>query len=74
MTSRNDITGDKIQTKVGNNDKFKEGFEGIDWSVKLEVTKPTTDKPVEPTEEWDEDRIDTIGSNGNEGLHYGNSK
>jgi hypothetical protein len=68
MASKNDITGDKIQTKVGNNDKFKEGFEGIDWSVKLEVTKPTPDKPVEPTEEWDEKRIDIIGSNGNIGY------
>ena len=50
MASINDITGDKIKTKVGNDDRFKEGFEGIDWAVKLEVTKSTADKPVEPTQ------------------------
>ena len=70
MTSKNDITGDVIKTKISNGKKFKEGFEGIDWSVKLEVTKPTPDKPVQLELDFDEDRIDIIGQNGPTGDHY----
>jgi hypothetical protein len=36
MAARNDITGDLIKTRVGNTDKFKKGYDGIDWSVKME--------------------------------------
>jgi hypothetical protein len=74
MASINDITGDLIKTRVGNGDKFKKGYDGIDWSVKLEDVKPTTPKPVEPTQLeldfGDEHRIDIIGQNGNTGEHY----
>ena len=30
----------------------------------------TTNQSMESTGEWDEARVDTIGSNGNDGLHY----
>lgn len=43
MVARNEITGDKIQSKVNENDKFDKGYGEIDWSVKLEDTP----KPVE---------------------------
>lgn len=71
MTARNEITGDLIKTRVGNSDNFKKGFDGIDWSVKLEDVTPATNQPVEPTQlelDFDEDRIDIIGQNGNIGY------
>jgi hypothetical protein len=45
-TSINDITGDKIQTKAKQPSKFDQGYEGIDWSVKLvpETTKTNKNK------------------------------
>ena len=61
--SSNSITGDSLVSKIGNKEqkeKFDEGFERIFGKKK---------KPVE----WDENRIDTIGQNGNEGLHYGDN-
>lgn len=30
----------------------------------------TPNQSMESSKEWDETRIDTIGSNGNDGLHY----
>jgi hypothetical protein len=45
MVARNDITGDKIQSKINENDKFDKGYGEIDWSVKLD------DIPIKPTEE-----------------------
>jgi hypothetical protein len=43
--SRNDITGDAIKTKVNTNqNKFDKGFDGIDWSVKLEPEKSKENK------------------------------
>jgi hypothetical protein len=71
MAARNEITGDLIKTRVGNSDNFKKGFDGIDWSVKLEDVTPATNQPVEPTQlelDFDEDRIDIIGQNGNIGY------
>ena len=67
MTARNDITGDLIKTKVVVNDKFEKGFGAIDFSVKLEETKATPDKPLEPIQmefDFDEERIDIIRQNG----------
>ncbi len=58
--SNNDVTGDALRTKLGSKEqqeKFSEGFDRI-FSKK----KKTVD--------WDENRIDTIGQNGNDGLHY----
>jgi len=39
MASHNDITGDVLVSKVINKN-FDKGFDGIDWSVKLEPTPP----------------------------------
>lgn len=33
----------------------------------------TSNQSMESTGEWDETRVDTIGSNGNDGLHYNQS-
>lgn len=72
MSSYNDITGDKIQSRV-NNKQFEDNFEKIfGKKEKAGVGYPplTPNKPVESTEDWDEKRVDIIGSNGNTGDHY----
>ena len=50
MVARNDITGDKIQSKINENDKFDKGYGEIDWSIKMDDTPPAADKPVDTTE------------------------
>ena len=52
MTSKNDITGDWIQSKP-NSDMFEKNFDLIFRQPKKE-----------------ESRIDVIGQNGNDGIHY----
>lgn len=47
MAAKNDITGDTIISRIQSN-SYDDGYDGIDWSVKLEEPKPATDKPVEP--------------------------
>lgn len=49
-TAKNEITGDLIQTKR-NSSEYSRNLEGIDWSVKLEDVKSTSDKPLEPPTE-----------------------
>jgi hypothetical protein len=72
MTSYNDITGDKIATRTITKD-YENNFDRIFRKKdKVGGVSTTPDKPVEPAqlELFDENRIDTIGQNGNEGLHY----
>jgi hypothetical protein len=75
MTARNDITGDKIQTKLTTSTLYEENWArvfGNNVQDTVAGTTPAADKPKQWTqlELFDEDRIDTIGANGNEGLHY----
>ncbi len=72
MASYNDVTGDKIQSRV-NTKQFEDNFDrifGKKNKTTVADTVPAPDKPVEPTEDWNEERVDIIGSNGNDGLHY----
>ena len=72
MSSYNDVTGDKIQSRI-NTKQFEDNFDRIFGKKdKNTVGYPplTADKPVEPADDWDEKRIDVIGTNGNDGLHY----
>ena len=39
MTSHNEHTGDAIRTKGAPSKAFEEGWDGIDWSVKLDDPK-----------------------------------
>ena len=64
-TSRNDITGDWIQSKP-NSDMFGEGWDRI--FGKQKTVDPIT-KPF-PHNILKESRIDVIGQNGNDGVHY----
>jgi hypothetical protein len=47
MVARNEITGDKIQSKINENENFDKGYGEIDWSIKMDVTPPTADKPMD---------------------------
>ena len=58
MPAKNDITGDEIKSK-SNSQLFEENFERI--FGKKEKSKNT---------DWDEKRVDIVGQNGNDGLHY----
>jgi len=49
MASHNDITGDVLVSKVINKN-FDNGFDGIDWSVKLEPKKPMVQLELEVDE------------------------
>lgn len=59
MVARNNITGDKIQSKGV---LTKQGE--ANWDLIFSKKKKVVDL------DWDESRIDTIGQNGNEGDHY----
>jgi hypothetical protein len=76
MAAHNDITGDLIQSRV-NSKEFENNFDLIFRSKDpicnicgkgLASTKECafTGCPLN----WDEDRIDIIAANGNDGLHY----
>ena len=50
MATRNDITGDLIQTKTTTDDKYADGWERIFGKKnKVASTETPTDKPVEST-------------------------
>ena len=70
MVSRNDITGDKIRTKGTFSKQGEDNFDAIFRKNKVVTTNATPDKPVQLDSFFDEERIDIIGSNGNDGLGY----
>jgi hypothetical protein len=62
-TARNDVTGDLLRSKPST-DMFESGYDRI-WGKKNGKNfekEIITDK--------DESRIDVVGQNGNDGLHY----
>ena len=62
-TARNDVTGDWIQSKP-NSDMFEKNFDAI-------FRKKKVSDDVSPhAHEYEESRIDVVGQNGNDGLHY----
>lgn len=75
MTARNDITGDLIKTRQ-NTTAYEDNYDRIFGKKKHTVadSEAAADKPVEPVQLeldfGDENRIDIIGQNGNEGTHY----
>ena len=72
MATRNDITGDLIKTKAnGDDDAYADGWERIFGKKnKVADAEAAPNQPVEPTpaDLFDEERIDTIGQNGNIGY------
>ena len=66
VASRNDITGDYIQTKTGVSEEYDKEYERI-FGKKKKTNGGWTPPPLP---DFDEDRIDTIGQNGNTGDHY----
>ena len=68
-TARNDVTGDWIQSKP-NSDQFEKNFDLI-----FRKKKPNDDvsphvHEYEAVQKKQESRIDIVGQNGNDGLHY----
>lgn len=73
-TSRNDVTGDLLRSKPAN-DMFEEGWDRIFGKKKFECNTACghhecNDHQGECKRLNKQSRIDTIGSNGNDGLHY----
>lgn len=68
-TSQNDITGAWLVSKP-NNEMFEKNWDLI--FGKKEKVKEKLDESVEANKELYKDlsRIDVIGQNGNEGIHY----
>lgn len=62
-TAQNDITGDWLQSKP-NNEQFEKNFDLI-----FRKKKPN-DEVSPHVHEYEESRIDIVGQNGNDGLHY----
>ena len=67
-TAKNDITGDTLITKYTTYE-YENGYELIFGNKKHLYS---THAHLSPTsvEEWEEERIDIIGQNGNDGGHY----
>jgi len=82
MATRNDITGDLIKTKTTKSSAYSDNFDLIFRNKVKEAAPALCDicgKVLNDVKEcawtgcslnWDETRIDIIGPNGNEGLHY----
>ena len=75
MAAINDITGDVIQTKVTTSTLYEDNYDRVfGKNAEATVAQPdvAADKPAQyvQLDLFDEDRMDTIGANGNEGLHY----
>lgn len=75
MTATNDITGDKIQSRI-NSRAFEDNFDRIfNQKNPVDSNTPTTNKPVEYSEDWQsESRARAIAQNGNDGQHYKEQK
>lgn len=72
MVAKNDITGDAIRTK-GTSSLYESNFDNIFRKRKDTVAspEPSTNQPLQhPDTDWNEARIDIVGRNGNDGLHY----
>lgn len=72
MASYNDITGDKIATRTITK-SYEDNYDRIFGKKKDKVAEPApaAAEPVEPVQlelDFDEERIDIIGQNGNIGY------
>lgn len=80
--NHNEITGDKLITKKKSKSfdenfdaifrKTDERFEGYTTIETGHIKKEPTERDRDP--DWDEGRIDIIGQNGNDSLHYKEDK
>ena len=66
MTTWNDITGDPLVSRA----LSKEG----EVAYEQIFGKKKSNGGWKPPTDWDEARVDTIGQNGNDGLHYEENK
>ena len=87
MTTRNDVTGDLIKSRV-NSKEFEDNFDAIFRQNKDKVVETAAlcdicGKTLNAVSEcaftgcplnWDESRVDVIGQNGPTGDHYEENK
>jgi hypothetical protein len=73
MATYNDVTGDALVSRTLTEEGAK-SFDRIFGEKKKKTNGGWTPPPLPlneyPDQDWPEERIDTIGKNGNEGLHY----
>ena len=69
MATTNDITGDAIRSKKPSKD-YENNFDVIFRKPPVAHPDTPTDKSVVTPSDWDEDRMDIIGQNGNDGDSY----
>ena len=76
----NDITGESISTKYGSKEAHNNYENNFDAIFSKTALCKVCGKDASSTKEcaftgcplnWDEARIDVVGTNGNDGLHYG---
>lgn len=71
MATTNPITGDALVSKL-NSKEFEENFDKIfgEKPKKPRWIPPPLPLNEYPDQDWPEERVDVIGKNGNDGLHY----
>lgn len=74
MATRNDITGDLIQTRGALSKEGEDNFDQIFGRRDVRGRKIDLSEYPEDPDVWDESRIDVIGQNGSTGLHYLNEE
>jgi hypothetical protein len=73
MATWNDITGDPLVSRTLSK-KGEENFDKIFGKKKTNGGWKPPLTPLKTDADWDERRIDIIGQNSNEGLHYEENK
>jgi hypothetical protein len=71
MATTNEITGDALVSKL-NSKEFENNFDKIfgEKPKKPRWVPPPLPLNEYPSHDWPEERVDVIGANGNDGLHY----
>jgi len=73
MATYNDVTGDALVSRTLTEEGAK-SFDRIFGEKKKKTNGGWTPPPLPlneyPNQDWPEERVDVIGANGNDGLHY----
>jgi len=71
MATTNEHTGDALVSRL-NSEEFEKNFDKIfgEKPKKPRWVPPPLPLNEYPSHDWPEERVDVIGTNGNDGLHY----
>jgi hypothetical protein len=67
MTTKNDITGDLLKSKPSTK-QYEDNYDRIFKQNRVGGITIATNQPVDSSENWDEERMDIVGQNGNVGY------